>query len=72
MVRKQFIAGAMCPRCKGIDKVRACRSETREWMECVTCGYEEERPTGMVPPPEEKPVVTGAVKWTGTDKKVSP
>ena len=65
MVKKQFIAGAKCPRCNELDKIRACKSETREWMECVACGYEEERPTEGSPPPVEEPAAAGAVKWRG-------
>lgn len=63
MVKKQFIAGAKCPRCNEMDKIRACKSETREWMECVACGYEEERPTEGAPPPAEAPAADAAVKW---------
>ncbi|HCT40694.1 MAG TPA: metal-binding protein [Moraxellaceae bacterium] len=69
MVKKQFIAGAKCPRCNGLDKIRACKSETREWMECVACGYEEERPTEGSLPPEEAPTAAGAVKWTVPHKQ---
>ncbi len=74
MVKKQFIAGAKCPRCNGMDKIRACKSAEREWMECVACGYEEERPTEGAPPAEsssadgvvvEGAAVEGAVKWAG-------
>lgn len=64
MVRKQFIAGAKCPKCHAEDKVRACRSESRDWMECVACGYEEDRPTEISPAPVEEPAAAGAVKWT--------
>ena len=63
MVKKQFIAGAKCPRCNALDKIRACRSETREWMECVACGYEEERPEEGGAPPVEEPAAAGAIKW---------
>lgn len=68
MLRKQFIAGARCPRCNEPDKIRACKSEAREWMECVACGYEEERPTDVTPPPEA-PAAAGAVKWTVPHKQ---
>lgn len=63
MVKKQFIAGAKCPRCQALDKIRACKSETREWMECVACGYEEDRPQEVTPPAEESPAAAGPVKW---------
>jgi len=64
MVKKQFIAGAKCPQCNAMDKIRACKTAEREWMECVACGYEEDRPTeGGDPSPDESPSTDGAVKW---------
>lgn len=44
MVRKQFIAGARCPACNAEDKVRLCREDQREWIECVACGHVTENP----------------------------
>lgn len=62
VVQRMFIAGAKCPRCQEQDKIRWCRDAGREWIECVACGYEEERPT-EVTPVEEAPAEAGAVKW---------
>lgn len=47
-MRKHFIAGARCPSCNAEDRIRLCRDEGREWIECVACGYASEAP----PPPE--------------------
>jgi uncharacterized metal-binding protein (TIGR02443 family) len=60
-VKRRFIAGAKCPRCEKTDTVRSCASEAREWMECVSCGYEEERPTEVTPVEEHKDEDSGVV-----------
>jgi len=60
-VKRRFIAGAKCPRCGNTDTVRSCASEEREWMECVSCGYEEERPTEVTPVEEHKDEDSGVV-----------
>ena len=64
-IKKQFIAGAACTQCGAVDKVRLCREEGREWIECVACGFSEERPREVVPhdPPEHEDAAAGAVKW---------
>lgn len=43
-IRKHFIAGARCPKCNAEDKVRFCRDDAREWIECVACGYSGDEP----------------------------
>ncbi len=45
-VRCQFIAGATCPACHAVDRIRRCRdlSSGRDWIECVSCGHHEEFP----------------------------
>ena len=60
-VKRRFIAGAKCPRCEKSDTIRSCTSDEREWMECVSCGYEEERPTEVTPVAEHKEDGTGVV-----------
>ncbi len=55
MLRKQFIAGARCPHCNAEDKIRLCREDMREWIECVACGHVTENPGEPEhpnPPPE--------------------
>ncbi|HEX6590786.1 MAG TPA: YheV family putative zinc ribbon protein [Moraxellaceae bacterium] len=64
-LRKQFIAGARCPRCNAEDRIRLCRDGEKEWLECVACGYESAEPQAPEhpnPPPE--PAV-GIVKFPG-------
>ena len=41
MVVKRFVAGAVCPRCAEMDKLRTWRDEQREFRECVSCGYQD-------------------------------
>ncbi len=67
-VRKRFIAGAKCTACGAQDKVRLCRDDEREWIECVACGHNEERPKTVVTKDpdevhEELTETAGAVKW---------
>ncbi|MBY4676508.1 YheV family putative zinc ribbon protein [Marinobacterium arenosum] len=38
---KRFIAGAVCPRCGEMDKLRMYRDETREYRECVSCDFSD-------------------------------
>lgn len=46
---RRFIAGAVCPRCGLMDKLRV-DTETRE-RECVSCGFSDTRPDGPVTEP---------------------
>ena len=46
---KRFIAGAVCPECRALDRlvleVRVSPEGTEEeWQRCVACGYEARRP----------------------------
>lgn len=72
MVRKQFIAGARCPACNAEDKVRLCRDDEREWIECVACGHVTENP-GEPEHPNTLPAVAepepGIVRFPGAGKK---
>ncbi|TDO97283.1 YheV family putative zinc ribbon protein [Marinomonas balearica] len=47
MTTKRFIAGAVCPRCSEMDKIRAWRDdeEEKQYRECVACGYQDEQST---------------------------
>ena len=38
---KRFIAGASCPQCQLLDKIRCWREEGLYKSECVNCGYSE-------------------------------
>ncbi len=43
MTAKRFIAGAVCPRCNDIDRIRAWHNDGKDkrYCECVVCGYED-------------------------------
>ncbi len=48
--RRRFIAGAVCPRCREMDKIVVnMDSDSRE---CVACGFSEARPTESEPKDE--------------------
>lgn len=40
--KKRFIAGAMCPVCKQLDKIMMYRQDDIDYRECVACGYQDE------------------------------
>lgn len=42
---RRFIAGAVCPRCGEMDKLLVDSATNRR--ECVSCGYNDERPTDV-------------------------
>ena len=56
---KRFIAGAVCPECRALDRiVLELRDGGQEWQRCVTCGYESVRPDvnqGHIGVPRGKP-----------------
>ena len=55
MTVKRFIAGAVCPRCSEMDKLRAWRDDEKElqYRECVACGYQDEQSTVIQAQPKE-------------------
>ncbi|WP_343598280.1 YheV family putative zinc ribbon protein [Acinetobacter sp.] len=44
-MKKRFIAGARCPKCEALDRVVMLTDDEHEWIECIECGYSENRPT---------------------------
>ncbi|MEH6625452.1 MAG: YheV family putative zinc ribbon protein [Motiliproteus sp.] len=55
MTVKRFIAGAVCPRCGEMDRLRTWRDDVREYRECVDCGYDDAmRLDGSAEPEELK------------------
>lgn len=40
-VIKRFIAGAVCPRCGELDKLRTWSDDVKEYRECVSCEYQD-------------------------------
>ena len=53
MVTKRFVAGAVCPRCAAMDKLRTWRDQGREYRGCVSCGYEDSMRLDGLADPEE-------------------
>ncbi|MBT5331508.1 MAG: YheV family putative metal-binding protein [Porticoccaceae bacterium] len=37
----RFIAGAVCPQCKEVDKLKMHKEEGEDIRECVRCGYRD-------------------------------
>ncbi|WP_207060764.1 YheV family putative zinc ribbon protein [Motiliproteus sp. SC1-56] len=52
-ITKRFIAGAVCPRCAAMDKLRTYRDAIHEHRECVACGYEDSMRLDGAPSPRE-------------------
>lgn len=41
MNKRRFIAGAICPQCKELDKIVVYKEEGVDVRECVRCDYKE-------------------------------
>ncbi|GHC21130.1 hypothetical protein GCM10010082_10940 [Kushneria pakistanensis] len=41
---KRFIAGAVCPRCSAMDRIRSWESNGTRYRECVSCDFFEQLP----------------------------
>ncbi|WP_456268419.1 YheV family putative metal-binding protein [Kushneria sp. AK178] len=41
---KRFIAGAICPRCNAMDRIRSWESNGTRYRECVSCDFFEQLP----------------------------
>lgn len=67
-MRRHFIAGARCPRCNAEDKVRFCREDAREWIECVACGYTGEPGQPDHPQPAAPASDVGVVRFAPKPK----
>jgi hypothetical protein len=43
MLKRRFIAGAICPKCEKLDKVVMFDTpDGKRWRECVSCGFKDE------------------------------
>ncbi len=63
MTVKRFVAGAVCPRCSAMDRLRTWRDDLHEHRECIDCGYQDAmRLDGSQPPEELKTRVNQAQK----------
>lgn len=40
--KRRFVAGAVCPRCSEMDKLVVYNESSKDYRECVSCGYKEE------------------------------
>lgn len=68
--KRQFIAGAVCPSCAAIDKVRRCEDAAAIiWLECIACGYTQDLTSGYVDF-GEKTAPVAAAPGAGTAKKI--
>nr|WP_211333733.1 YheV family putative zinc ribbon protein [Sinobacterium caligoides] len=38
---KRFVAGAVCPRCSEMDKIKSWNDDEGQHRECVSCGYSD-------------------------------
>lgn len=41
MNKGRFIAGAVCPECKEVDKLKMYKEDGEHVRECVRCGYRD-------------------------------
>lgn len=53
MTVKRFVAGAVCPRCGEMDRLRTWRDAVKEYRECILCGYQDAMRLDGAAPPEE-------------------
>lgn len=49
---KRFIAGAVCPKCSAMDKLKAWQEDGLQHRECVACGFTDSM---SLEAPEELP-----------------
>lgn len=40
--KRRFMAGAVCPRCSKMDTIVVYNLDTKDFRECVECGFKEE------------------------------
>ncbi|GED23739.1 YheV family putative zinc ribbon protein [Halomonas halmophila] len=50
--QKRFIAGAVCPRCAAMDRVRTWEQNGMRYRDCVSCDFFEQLPIEDETPPE--------------------
>lgn len=63
-IKRRFIAGAKCPKCQAMDRVVMLTSGDDEWIECIDCGYSENRPPHVdEPQPPAAPDEVGVIQF---------
>ncbi|MCC2617034.1 YheV family putative metal-binding protein [Aestuariibacter halophilus] len=40
-IKRRFVAGATCPKCKAFDTIMLYFENNVEKLECVSCGYHQ-------------------------------
>ncbi len=38
----RFLAGAVCPRCEALDRIKVYSKDDKDYRECVACGFLDE------------------------------
>ncbi|WP_020208534.1 YheV family putative zinc ribbon protein [Gilvimarinus chinensis] len=38
----RFLAGAVCPRCEAMDRIKVYSKDDKDYRECVECGFLDE------------------------------
>jgi uncharacterized metal-binding protein (TIGR02443 family) len=41
-IKKQFIAGAVCPKCGAMDRIVMYKKDRADFRECVSCDFSDE------------------------------
>ncbi len=49
-MKKRFIAGAICPKCKAMDSLALTKEHGVEKVTCVSCGMQMSQPEEQVEP----------------------
>ena len=62
-MKRQFIAGAKCPKCNALDRVIKITTVDDEWIECIECAYSEKRPTHVEPSQSSIPDDVGVIQF---------
>ncbi|WP_299795346.1 YheV family putative zinc ribbon protein [uncultured Shewanella sp.] len=47
-VKRRFVAGAKCPKCKAMDSIVLFKVNGVETVECIDCDYSEQQSDGKV------------------------
>jgi len=65
--KKRFIAGAICPKCKAMDRLTVQKIDDSEVRECIACGFKDEmRFKPAVSEPETRVNISEAQKEAQT------
>lgn len=38
----RFLAGAVCPKCEAMDRIKVYSKDGKDFRECVACGFHDE------------------------------